>query len=425
MDVLFRALQQGRRLLLINWLRTGAASGIDKNIKDSCLRIPVGQREGRMTDVMLNGAQEKLRDMTREYLTQEVLPHTAAIDRDDIIPEPLIRKLLGEPLRLTALSVPREYDGMGLGTMDVCIVAEQVGYACPALIPLVEIAQLFAHGLLYGGTDQQKKNYLTRLANGMVGCYALTDEGPGSDPAGMKSTAGKTKDGWLLNGRKRLVTFADISEFSIFFAKSSPEKGGRGISGFIVEGKPKGLVFESHAATMGLRGHRAFNVVLDNLFVPDQGLLGKQDEGLRLALEILNTTRISLAAGFTGLAAAAFDAAVAFAKQRIVGGNPIIANQAIAFPLSELSARIDAARLLTYRAALMHDRGMQHKRETSTAKFYAAETLISAVELASRVLGAYGASPEYPVERYVRDAFSWIAAQGTIEVQKLVVSREL
>lgn len=378
-----------------------------------------------MTDVLLSDAQTKLRDVTRDYLQQEVIPRAAAIDRDDVIPEPLIRKLLGDPLRLTALSVPREYGGLGLSTMDVCIVAEQVGYACPALIPLVEIAQLFAHGLLFGGTDQQKKNYLTRLANGMVGCYALTDEGPGSDPAGMKSAAVSTKDGWLLRGRKRLVTFADISEFYIFFAKTSPEKGGRGISGFIVEGKPRGLVFESHAETMGLRGHRAFNVLLDDLFVPDHNLLGKKDEGLRLALEILNTTRISLAAGFTGLAAAAFDAAVSFAKGRMVAGRPIIENQAIAFPLSELAARIDAARLLTYRVSLMHDRGMPHKRETSMAKFYAAETLIGAVELASRVLGAYGASPEYPVERYVRDAFSWIAAQGTIEVQKLVVSREL
>ncbi len=382
-------------------------------------------KEAVMTDVFLTDAQIKLRGQTRDYMAQEVTPIAEKIDRDDVVPETLVRKLLAPPLRLTAMSVPKDYNGMGLSTLDVCVVAEQVGYACPALIPLVEIAQLFAHGLLFGGTEQQKKNYLTRLANGMVGCYALTDEGPGSDPAGMKSTAAKTEKGYVLNGRKRLVTFADISEFYILFAKTSPEKGGKGISGFILEGKPGGLVFESHAQTMGLRGHRAFNIRLDNLFVPEQNLLGKADEGLKLALEILNTTRISLAAGFTGLAAAAFDTAVKFAKQRTVAGKPIMENQAISFPLSELAARIDASRLLTYRVALMHDKGMRHKKETSLAKFYAAETLVSAVELASRVLGAYGASPDYPVERYLRDAFSWIAAQGTIEVQKLVVSREL
>ncbi len=382
-------------------------------------------KEAVMTDVFLTDAQIKLRGQTRDYMAQEVTPLAEKIDRDDVVPETLVRKLLAPPLRLTAMSVPKDYNGMGLSTLDVCVVAEQVGYACPALIPLVEIAQLFAHGLLFGGTEQQKKNYLTRLANGMVGCYALTDEGPGSDPAGMKSTAAKTEKGYVLNGRKRLVTFADISEFYILFAKTSPEKGGKGISGFILEGKPGGLVFESHAQTMGLRGHRAFNIRLDNLFVPEQNLLGKADEGLKLALEILNTTRISLAAGFTGLAAAAFDTAVKFAKQRTVAGKPIMENQAISFPLSELAARIDASRLLTYRVALMHDKGMRHKKETSLAKFYAAETLVSAVELASRVLGAYGASPDYPVERYLRDAFSWIAAQGTIEVQKLVVSREL
>ncbi len=378
-----------------------------------------------MTDVFLTDAQIKLRDQTRDYMAQEVIPLAKTIDHDDVIPETLIKKLLSPPLRLTALSVPRAYNGMGLSTLEACVVAEQVGYACPALIPLVEIAQLFVHGLLYGGNEEQKKLYLTRLAQGMVGCYALTDEGPGSDPAGMKSTATKTDKGYLLNGKKRLVTFADISEFYIIFAKTSPDKGGKGISGFIVEGKPKGLVFESHAKTMGLRGHRAFNVMLDDMFVPEQNLLGKADEGLKLALEILNTTRISLAAGFTGLASAAFDTAVKFAKQRIVAGKPIIENQAIAFPLTELAARIDASRLLTYRVALMHDKGIRHKKETSMAKFYSAETLVHAVELASRVLGAYGASPEYPVERYLRDAFSWIAAQGTIEVQKLVVSREL
>ncbi|MGB9735020.1 MAG: acyl-CoA dehydrogenase family protein [bacterium] len=378
-----------------------------------------------MTEVFLSEAQLKLRDQTREYMAEEVIPLAEKIDNDDVIPETLIKKLLGEPIRLTALSVPKNYNGKGLGTLEVCIVAEEVGYACPALIPLVEIAQLFVHGLLYGGSDQQKKRYLTRLAEGMVGCYALTDEGPGSDPAGMSSTATRKEGGYILNGRKRLVTFADISEFYIVFAKTSPEKAGKGISGFIIEGKPEGLIFESHAKTMGLRGHRAFNIRLDNLFVPQENLLGKQDEGLRLALEILNTTRISLAAGFTGLARAAFDAALAFAKKRIIAGKPIIENQAISFPLSELAARIDASRLLTYRVALMHDKGIRHKKETSMAKFYAAETLINAVELASRILGAYGASPEYPVERYLRDAFSWISAQGTIEVQKLVVSREL
>ncbi len=378
-----------------------------------------------MTDVFLSEAQEKLREQAKEYMAKEVIPAAEKIDNDDVIPEALVKKLLGPPLRLTGISVPKEYNGMGASTIDACVVAEQVGYACPALIPLMEIAQLFVHGLLYGGTEQQKKRYLPRLAEGMVGCYALTDEGPGSDPAGMKSTATKKEDGYVLNGRKRLVTFADISEFYIVFAKTSPEKGGKGISGFVLEGKPEGFVFESHARTMGLRGHRAFNVLLDDLFVPAQNLLGKADEGLRLALEILNTTRISLAAGFVGLASAAFDAAVKFAKQRVIGGRPVIENQAVAFPLAELAARIDAARLLTYRAAAMHDKGLKHKKETSLAKFYAGETLIQSVEVASRTLGAYGASPDYPVERYLRDAFSWIAAQGTVEVQKLVVSREL
>ncbi len=378
-----------------------------------------------MTDIFLTDSQIKLRNDVHDYMTNEVLPYVQKIDEDDVIPQQLIKKLLANPLRLTALSVPKAYDGMNQSTLETCIVAEEVGYICPALIPLVEVAQLFTYGLLYGGNDRQKDYFLPKLAKGMVGCYSLTDNGPGSDPAGMKTTAVKTYGGFSLNGKKRLVTFADISEFYILFAKTSPEKGGRGISGFVIEGKPDGLVFESHVETMGLKGHRAFNIVLENLIVPENNIIGNKDEGLKLALEILNTTRISLAAGYTGLARASYDAAVGFAKQRIVGNKPIIENQAISFPLSDLLAEIEASRMLTYRAAMMHDNGIKHRKETSLAKFYSAQTLIKSVELANRVLGAYGATSDYPVERYLRDAFSWISAQGTNEVQKLIVSREL
>ncbi|MDD5748442.1 MAG: acyl-CoA dehydrogenase family protein, partial [Actinomycetota bacterium] len=323
----------------------------------------------------------------------------------------------------TGLSIPKKYGGLEMGKVDVCIIAEEIAYGLPALIPFLEIAQLYTYVIKLGGTEEQKKRFLTRLAGGEIGCYALTDEGPGSDPVSMKSTASQKDSEFVINGKKRLITFADMADLFALFARE--DSGDKSISCFIVEKDTPGLKFDKHCQLSGLRGHRAYDLKLENLHVPLENRIGSRGDGLRLALQVLNNTRISLAFGYVGLSRAALDAAIKHAKTRVIAGNTISKNQGISFPIAEIATEIDAARLLAYRAAVLSEREANHRKHTSMAKMFAGEVLIKAVTLANRVLGGYGSDMEWTVERYVRDAFAWIAAQGTPEVQKLIISREV
>lgn len=366
----------------------------------------------------------ELREEYRELVRREVAPFVEEIDEKDVVPRALVEKLVKPPFSLTALSIPPEFGGLGHGAVKVGLVAEELGHACPALIPFLEIAQLYGHVIVKGGSAEQKERFLTRLANGEIGCYALTDEGPGSDPASMTTVAKPASDGYELSGLKRIITFADMADlFAIFAKREDVDDPVESISAFVVEKGTPGLKLESHCRAVGLRGHRAYNVRLEGVRVPRENLIEKA--GLRLALSVLNTTRVSLAFGFVGLARAAYEAAVKFAGERVVRGRPISQRQAISFPIAELATQIDAARLLALRAARMEEAGLRHRKETSMAKYYAGDVLLKAVDLAARVHGGFAGDEEYPVQRFLRDAYTWVAAQGTTEVQKLVVAREI
>lgn len=378
-----------------------------------------------MADTFYTPEQKKLQQTYREAVAEHILPEVRNIDETDHIPKDLVKKLIAPPFSLTALSVPKAYGGLEIDKLSVCVIAEEIGYGCPALIPFLEIAQLYTHVILLGGTSEQQERFLTRIAQGAIGCYALTDEGPGSDPGSMKSTARPDGDAFVLNGKKRLITFADMADLFALFVNEDPALKGKGISAFIVEKGTPGLKLTDHCACMGLKGHRAYNLALEDLRIPAENRIGQTGDGLRLALKVLSKTRISLAFGFVGLARAAFEASVSFAKSRRIAGMPLAERQNTQFRLAELAARIDAARLMAYRAAYLSVRTDQHRKQTSMAKFFAGETLIAAVDLANRIHGGFGGGTEYPVERYLRDAYSWIAAQGTNEVQKLIVSQEI
>lgn len=375
-------------------------------------------------DIFLTKEQIELKERYRDLIKKVIIPRVKEIDETDAMPPDLIQQLIKPPFTLQALSIPRKYGGLELGELEVCLIAEELGYACPALIPFLEIAQLYCHVILYGGSEEQKERFLGRLVKGDIGCYALTDEGSGSDPVSMTTTAKTVADGYEISGKKRIITFADISDLYAIFSKREEETNEvESISAFIVEKGTPGLILEKHLKMMGLKGHRSYNITLDKVKVPKENRIDKA--GLRLALNVLNTTRISLAFGFVGLARAALEAVVDFAKNRIIRGKPISEHQAISFPIAELATEIDAARLLAYRAAVMDEKDAKHRKETSMAKNYAGNVMIKSVDLASRILAGYGADTEYLVERYLRDAYSWVAAQGTREVQNLVISREI
>jgi hypothetical protein len=304
-------------------------------------------------------------------------------------------------------------------------VAEEMGYALPCLVPFLEIAQLYTHVLKLAGTDEQQERFLSKLAKGAKGCYALTDEGSGSDPASMKTTARADGNSFVLRGKKRIITFADIADLFAVFATEDPALGADGISAFIIEKDAPGLKLAYHCKALGLMGHRAWDIEFDDVRVPFENRIGKKGDGLRLAFKVLNKTRISLSFGYVGLARAAMEKAVEFARSRVVQGRPIAEHQAISFAITDAAIKVDAARLLAYRAAVLSEKTDRHRKETSMAKAYAAEALVAAVNMENRVLGGYGGDERFEAERHLRDAYSWISAQGTIEVQKVIASREL
>lgn len=369
--------------------------------------------------------QKALAERYREAAREHIIPRVREVDRKDRIPPDLIEKLVNPPFSLTALSIPKRFGGLEMSKVGVCIVAEELGYALPCLVPFLEIAQLYSYVLNLAGTEEQRERFLSRLAKGAKGCYALTDEGAGSDPISMKTTARKEGGAYFLRGRKRLITFADIADLFAIFASEDPSLGAKGVSAFIVEKGAPGLKLLRHCETLGLKGHRAYDIELDDVKVPEENRIGGKGDGLRLAFKVLNKTRISLSFGYVGLARASIELAIRHAQDRMVQGRPIGERQAVSFAITEAAIRVDAARLLAYRAAVLSERSDKHRKETSMAKSYSADALVRAVETANRVLGGYGSDVRYDAERHLRDAYTWISAQGTPEVQKIIASREL
>ena len=237
-----------------------------------------------MIDAFLSKEHKDLQAKYRELVAQYVIPRAREIDDNDRIPKDLLDKLTGDPFHLSGLSVPARFGGLELPHLKVGLIAEEIGYGYPALIPLMEIAQLYVHVLLHGGSEPQQKRFLSSLAEGKIGCYALTDEGPGSDPARMKSTAAAEGDGFRLNGKKRLITFADLADLFAIFANETPDKGAKGVSAFIIKQGVEGLKLDRHVPYLGLLGHRAYDLKLDNVRVDKEDRIGGQGDGLKLAL---------------------------------------------------------------------------------------------------------------------------------------------
>ncbi len=367
-----------------------------------------------MTDVFLTREEGAFKEEIAEFVANEIAPRAEEIDRNDQVPAEIFEALNA----YTAITYPRDYGGGGKGETYACIVVEEVGAACPALVPYLEVAQLFGLAVLLAGTAEQKQKYLTRLASGHVGAYALTDEGAGSDASRISSTATPTGGGYRLRGTKRHITFFDLAEFMVIFANSD-----RGVTAFLVDAPWEGLEVTRRSEWIGLRGHKAWDFTFD-FEVAESQRLGAVGAGLKLALEVLNHSRISLAAGHCGLARSSLQLAQRFATERQVAGGPLWQQQAVGFAIVEAQARVEAARLLAYQAARMSEQGLRHRRETAQAKFFAAESLLGAVDTCNRVLGGLSGHLDTPAERYLRDAHSWVAAQGTVEIQKLTVLAE-
>ena len=373
----------------------------------------------------LSDDQEILRRTVREFAEAEIRPHVMAWDEAQQFPMTLLPKLAA--LGLTGIQFPEEYGGAGMSGIDYCICIEELARVCPAIALSVAAHNgLCTSHIALFGTDAQKRQYLPRLVRGEVlGAWGLTESGAGSDAAGMRTTAVRQGDCWVLNGAKTFITHGRIGGVMVVVAITDPSKGHRGISAFIVEHGAPGMTAGKKENKLGMRASDTSEVIFQECRVPSAQLLGEEGQGFVNTLQVLDAGRIGIAALSVGLAQGAYEAARAYAKERRQFGQPIAAFQAIQWKLADMATRIEAARLLTYRAAALKDRGVRFTREASMAKLYASEMAVRAADDCVQIHGGYGFVKDYPAEKYFRDVKLLTIGEGTSEIQRLVIARQL
>jgi len=376
-------------------------------------------------DFTLNETQRAIQGVVRDFARREIIPKAAGYDQREEFPWEIIRGAAS--LGLLGILVPEGYGGAGMDYVSYVAILEELGRADASVALTVEAHNSLAvnHILLFG-TEEQRRRYLPPLARGeMLSAWALTEPSSGSDAAAMRTTAVRQDDAYVLTGTKNFITSGSIAGVYVVLALSDPTRGSHGISAFILERGAPGFSVGRREKKLGVRASDTAELILDHVRLPAENLLGKMHHGFIDALQVLDGGRIGIAALAVGLARAALEESIAYSKQRVQFGQPISAFQAIQFKLADMATAIDAARLLTYRAALLADQGKPFTKEASMAKVYSAEAAVAAAIQAIQIHGGYGYTVEYPVERYLRDAKLCEIGEGTSEMQRLIIAREI
>jgi alkylation response protein AidB-like acyl-CoA dehydrogenase len=376
-------------------------------------------------DFTLNETQRAIQGVVRDFARREIIPRAAGYDQREEFPREIIQGAAS--LGLLGILVPEEYGGAGMDYVSYVAILEELGRADASVALTIEAHNSLAvnHIFLFG-TEEQKRRYLPPLAKGEVlSAWALTEPGSGSDAAAMRTTAVCRDDNYLLTGTKNFITSGSVAGVYVILAVSDPTRGSHGISAFIMEKGAPGFSVGRREKKLGVRASDTAQLILDHVRVPTENLLGEMHHGFLDALQVLDGGRIGIAALAVGLARAALEESIAYSKQRVQFGRPISAFQAIQFKLADMATGLDAARLLTYRAAVLADQGRPFTKEASMAKVYSAEAAMAAATQAIQIHGGYGYTVEYPVERYLRDAKLCEIGEGTSEIQRLIIAREI
>ena len=376
-------------------------------------------------DFKLTDEQEQLRRNVREFAEKEIRPHVMEWDEASQFPAELIPKLA--ELGYLGVIFPEEYGGAGMGYAEYCILIEELSRVDGSVgIIVAAHTSLCTNHIFKAGTDEQRKRFVAPLAEGkMLGCWSLTEPQAGSDAGGTRTTAVKKGNCWVLNGAKTFATNGHRADVCVAMAVTDPGKGHHGISAFIVEKGTPGFRPGKKENKLGLRASDTSELVLEDCEVPAECLLGKQGEGFVDSLRILDGGRISIAALGLGMAQGAFETSLAYAKERKQFGKSISSFQAIQWKLADMKTQIDAARLLTYRAAFLADQAKPHTKESSMAKLMTSEVAVGVANEAVQIHGGYGFTKDYPVEKFYRDVKLCTIGEGTSEIQRLVIAREL
>jgi alkylation response protein AidB-like acyl-CoA dehydrogenase len=376
-------------------------------------------------DLRPSEEQALLRRTVREFAEAEIRPHVMEWDETQQFPMELLPKLAA--LGLTGITYDERYGGSGMSAVDYCICIEELARVCPAIALSVAAHNgLCTSHIAQFGNDAQKDQYLPRLVRGEVlGAWGLTEAGAGSDAAGMRTTAVKQGNCWTINGAKTFITHGRIGGVMVVIAVTDRSKGHRGISAFIVEHGTSGMSAGKKEDKLGMRASDTSEVIFENCRVAAANLLGEEGQGFINTLQVLDAGRIGIAALSVGLAQGAYEAARNYAKERRQFGQPLSAFQAIQWKLADNATRIEAARLLTYRAAHLRDRGSRTTLESSMAKLFASEAAVKAADDCVQIHGGYGFVKDYPAEKYFRDVKLLTIGEGTSEIQRLVIARQL
>lgn len=373
----------------------------------------------------LNDEQKALQQTVREFARQEIAPHSRALDESQQFPTEIMAA--AGKLGLLGCIFPEEYGGAGLSYVDYVTVIEEISAVDGALgLSVAAHNSLCSNHIFMFGSEEQKQRYLVPLARGeKIGSWSLTEPTAGSDAGGTRSTAHLEDGAWVLNGAKTFATHGASGDIAIVFAVTDADKGKKGISAFVVERGTEGFKTGKKEDKLGCRASDTAELVMENCRVPPENLLGELGHGFVNALQILDGGRISIAALGVGMARGAYEAALAYSKERKQFNRPISSFQAIQWKLADMATEIAAARLLVYRAADLKDKNEDVNTASAMAKLYSSEVAVRVANEAVQVLGGYGYTKDYPVEKFYRDAKICTIGEGTSEIQRLVIARRL
>ncbi len=377
-----------------------------------------------MIDFTFSDQQKALQKLARDFAQKEIAPVALKYDKDPQFPGEMIKK--AHAAGLMNLTCPKEYGGQGLGLIDAAIISEEMNVACVAITGMIGINSLACAPILVGGSEEQKRRFLIPLnQSGQTASFGLTEREAGSDAGSLRTAAKLDGDHYILNGQKCFITNASYASLYTIFATIDPTKKTKGICAFVVPRESPGLSIGKVEDKMGQRALNVAEVILENVIVPKENLLGDEGEGFKFAMEALDEGRVNIAIVGVGLARAAFEAALDYAKKRVQFGKPIGTFQALNFMLADMAAAVESARLLAWYAASLADHGQRYTREAAQAKFYATDVAMRVTTDAVQIHGGYGYTKDYLVEKLMRDAKLTQIYEGTNQINRMVAGGAL
>jgi acyl-CoA dehydrogenase len=377
-----------------------------------------------MADFALTEEQQQLRALAHEFAEKEIVPKAAHHDQTGEYPREICRKAWD--LGLMNTHIPEAYGGAGLGVFDGCLIAEEIAWGCTGIGTAMEANTLAEAPIIVGGSEDQKKKFLTPMTREFrLAAYCVTEPQAGSDVQGIKTTARKVGDDYVLKGSKMWITNGDVADWYFVVAYTDPAQRYKGMSAFVVPRDSPGIVVGRKEQNMGQRASDTRAIDFNDVVVPKSNLLGKDGQGWFLAMAAFDHSRPVVSAAAVGLARSAMEHAVRYARERSTFGTPIYKHQSIAFMIADMAMRIEAARLLVWQSGWKIDRGERNTKEAAMAKAFAADSAMQVALDAVQVFGGYGFSKEYPVEKLMRDAKVFQIYEGTSQIQRVIIAKEI